>query len=161
MEKERLKFSIERFDHYYDSVNNKSALFLGLSTFIVGGLIAAYSQIINQIECDFWGHVLLLIMISLSIVITLILISASTPFFGKSKETLFYFGFIAKLEEKDFINKSQARTEDQEIEDLRLQVYQLSQGLSRKYKKLKTAGILFFVQFLILIPLIVLIAINI
>ncbi len=41
MEFERLIFCINRYDHYYDSVNNKSNVFLVISTFIVGGLITA------------------------------------------------------------------------------------------------------------------------
>lgn len=160
MEKERLKFCIERFDHYFDSVNNKSALFLGLSTFIIGGLIAAYQEVFKIVECDFWVHILILAMLSLGIAITLILISASIPFNGKSKETLYYFGFIANLKEEDFLSKSEERKEKQEFKDLRIQVHQLSKGLNKKFSKLKIAGRLFMLQFLILIPLIVLIVIN-
>ena len=39
MEKDRLKYTINRFDHYFDSVNNKSAVYIAINTFITGGII--------------------------------------------------------------------------------------------------------------------------
>lgn len=161
MEKERLKFCIERFDHYFDSVNNKSGLFLGLNTFIVGGLFAGYNEMLKRIDCDLYAHILILAMIILGVISILFLISASTPFNGKKQETLYYFGSIAGLSQDDFMEKSNNRDDSNELEDLRIQVHQLSIGLKRKYHRLKIVGRLFLFQFLFLIPIIVLIVINI
>jgi len=58
MEKERLKYNIDRFDAYYNSVNSKCGVFLALSTFIVGGLATAYSPIIKAVDCGWCIHVL-------------------------------------------------------------------------------------------------------
>lgn len=39
---EELKYVIGRYDHYFDSVNNKGNLYLSINTFILGGVIAGY-----------------------------------------------------------------------------------------------------------------------
>ena len=59
MEKERLEYTVNRLDHYYDSVNNKTAVYIAINTFITGGTITLITQIVelpNQetIYCFFW-----------------------------------------------------------------------------------------------------------
>lgn len=58
MEKERLLLCISRYDHYYDSVNNKSNVFLTLSIFVVGGLVAGYSTLMDKVACNSYLHFL-------------------------------------------------------------------------------------------------------
>ena len=43
-EKDRLEYTINRFDHYFDSVNNKSAVYIAINTFITGGIIVLLTQ---------------------------------------------------------------------------------------------------------------------
>ena len=45
---EHAKFVIERFDHYYDTVNSKGSFYIGLNTFILGGLCAGYISIADK-----------------------------------------------------------------------------------------------------------------
>ena len=161
MELERLKFCIERFDNYYDSVNSKSAVFLGISTFLLGGIIAVYPQIIKCCDNILWIHILLLTILGLGLAVMIVLISASIPFNGNSRESLLYYGFISGMDENEFIEKSKQRKEKKEIDDLRRQVYQLSKGLSMKFQKLRIVGVLFSIQLLILIPLAIVILTNI
>lgn len=154
MEKERLKYCIDRFDHYYDGVNNKSSVFLGLSTFIVGGLITGYFAVRPYINCGFWMHALMVILIGLGVAVMIIVVMAATPFLGKDIESLHYFGDIACLKGPDFCAKSATPcTDEEELEDLRNQVHQLAIGLTGKFNKLKTAGILFTIQFCLFVPL--------
>lgn len=161
MEKERLKFCIERFDHYYDSVNNKSAVFLGLSTFIVGGLVAAYPSILNLVNCGFFLHIMMLSVIGLGLGIMIVVITASTPFLVTTIDSIHYFGSISCMTKDQYCNKSSTQcAEEDELIDLRGQVYQLSCGLAGKFKKLKWAGKLFTIQFYLFIPLILLIISN-
>src|SRR4051812_3672312 len=42
---EILKQTAGRYDHYYDSVNNKGNLYLTLNTFLFGGMITGYYSI--------------------------------------------------------------------------------------------------------------------
>jgi hypothetical protein len=161
MEKERLLFCIGRYDHYYDSVNNKSSVFLGLSTFIVGGLIVGFFAIKDFVVCTPWIYLLMIALILLGIVIMIVVILAATPFVSKGTDSLHYFGSISCQTHDEFSIQSfeNISTED-ELKDLRLQVHQLACGLSSKFSKLKIAGIMFTIQFVLFIPLLMLIIHN-
>lgn len=37
-----LQFIIQRFDQYFDAINNKGSFYIGLNTFILTGLSAGY-----------------------------------------------------------------------------------------------------------------------
>jgi len=161
MEKERLKFCIGRFDQYYNSINNKSAVFLGLSTFIVGGLTAAYPSLLKLASCGFCIQGLLIALIGLGVAVMIVVILASTPFLSPGIESLLYFGAISCMALDNYCAKSASPcTEEDELADLRIQVHQLSTGLTIKFRRLKTAGILFTVQFFLFIPLIIIIICN-
>jgi hypothetical protein len=161
MEKERLKYCIDRFDHYYDSVNNKSSVFLGLSTFIVGGLVAGYFVIDPVVNCGFWVHALMIILIGLGVATMIVVIRAATPFLGKDTDSLHFFGSIGCMAASDFCAKSAMLcNEEDELIDLRNQVHQLASGLQGKFRKLKAAGILFTIQFFLFIPLFIIILCN-
>jgi len=160
MEKERLRFCIERFDHYYDSVNSKGSVFLALSTFVVGGLITIYPTIIEKISEKLLGNILISGLIGIGISIILILVNAAIPYLVNQKASIHYFGFISNLAEDDFGQRSKELNSEIELEDLRSQVYQLSKGLSKKFKNLRIAGILFIIQFSLFIPLIFLMITN-
>jgi len=160
MEKERLKYCIERFDHYYDTVNNKSSVFLGLSTFIVGGLVAAYPSLIGFIKCTLLIHSLMVALIGIGIAIMIIVVLASTPFQGNDSESLHYFRSISQMTKDRFYNSSAFCSEEDELADLRSQVQHLSRGLTSKFNKLEWAGRLFTIQFSLFIPLTILIIYN-
>jgi len=161
MEKERLKFCVERFDHYYDSVNNKSAVFLGLSTFIVGGLVTAYQSVLELVDCGIVIHGLMLCCIGLGLAIMIMVVIASTPYLAAGMNSMHFFGSISKMDREEYCNRSSLLAlEEHELLDLRAQVHQLSCGLTDKFSKLKWAGILFTIQFILFIPLILLIVFN-
>ena len=159
-EKERLKFCIDRFDHYYDSINSKSAVFLALSTFIVGGLVAVYPTLLEKVHCNLWVHILMICPIGIGLAIMITVIGASTPFLSRDTTSIHYFGSISSTEKSVFDEKSRDMEEESELADLRDQVYQLACGLRSKFSKLRTAGILFTIQFILFIPLIILLIIN-
>lgn len=161
MEKERLKYCIDRFDHYYDSVNNKSSVFLGLSTFIVGGFVAGYFLVDQYVDCGFWAHMLMIVLIGLGVATMIIVVTAATPFFGKDGDSIYFFGSISCMEIGGFCTKSEAMIDaDAELKDLRYQVHQLACGLKGKFKKLKIAGVLFTIQFCLFLPLFIIIICN-
>ncbi len=160
MEKERLLFCIERFDHYYDSINNKSAVFLGLGTFALGGLIAAYPYLSDHSECRVWITLLLSIPIGLALAAMLIVMIASIPFVSKGDGSLYYFGSIASKGREKFHNTSEIAAPGEELSDLREQVFELSTGLKRKFNRLRIAGILYVLMFISIIPLVLTILLN-
>lgn len=160
MEKERLTYNIDRFDAYYNSVNSKCGVFLALSTFIVGGLAAAYSPIIKAVDCGWCIHALMSTVIGLGVTIMIIVILASTPFLDSKKKSLFYFGCIAGMERDTYLSKSKAYSGEDELADLRNQVYDLATGLRLKFRRLRFAGWLFTIQFLLFIPLLIILIHN-
>lgn len=161
MEKERLLFCLERYDHYFDSVNNKSSVFLGLSTFIVGGLVAGYFALPDQVRCSMHICVFMALLIILGIVNMIIVISSATPFLSKDKDSLYYFGAISCKDNSSFCTQSISRvSEEEELKDLRDQVHNLATGLSNKFRRLRTAGNIFKIQFILFIPLFIFIITN-
>lgn len=160
MEKERLIFNINRFDGYYNGINNKCAVFLALSTFIVGGLITAYPTVLKTVNCGCWVTALMSLLIALGIAIMIVVILASTPYLNSRKISLLYFGSIAKMKAADFIHQSKSVSAEDEVNDLRNQVYDLACGLQLKFYRLRIAGWLFFAQFILFIPLLFILIIN-
>lgn len=159
-EKERLKFSIGRFDHYYDSVNNKCNVFLGFSIFIFGALGSFYPMLLKIVDCGFCIHGIMTLSMFICIWIMIVVIRASNPYLTTEKNSLLYFGSISSMKESEFLILSSEETPEDELADLRIQVFQLANGLKRKFERLKIAGLLFTVQFILFIPLAILIINN-
>lgn len=160
MEEERLKYTIGRFDHYFDSINNKSASYIAINTFITGGVIVLMTQTEIVCELNKIGKLSmgLLLMIGIS---SLILLSiASIPFFSSKPDSLFYFGSISKMGKSKFIEKTKSYTDKNAVQDLRSQTYILANGLTKKFSLLKIAGILLVVQFALLFITLIIILIN-
>ncbi len=158
---EHLKFCIERFDHYFESVNNKGALFLAINTFIVGGLIALYPSIRAAVNCGFWINSFFTIIVFAGLVSVLTTLLAGIPFLTSEGNSSLYFGSIASKTLQDFKTSMSAHTPDTLDDDYVSQIHQLSTGLRAKYRKLRFAGNLIFAEFVLTIPLIILLMNNI
>lgn len=157
---DHLKFCVERFDHYYDSVNNKSALFLTINTFIVGGLVAIYPSLRNYVDCGACILILLSLILAVGLASIFATLLAGIPFLSKPGKSNLYFGSIAGRERQAFLDDLKTYTSDQQIEDYSAQVHILALGLNRKFEKLQYAGSLIFVEFLLAIPFIILLINN-
>lgn len=160
MEKDRLKYTIDRFDHYFDSVNNKSAVYIAINTFITGGIIALLTQteIVNDMSTT--GKVSIGVLLFIGVLSLIVLSIASIPFFSKKPDSLYYFGAISKMKQSEFNKTSKHYDDKDELQDLRSQVYILSNGLKTKFSRLKFAGKLLVVQFFLLLPTLYFILIN-
>lgn len=160
MEKDRLKFTMQRFDHYYDSINNKSAVFLALGTFIIGGLITLYPMITPKLECDSLFSVLVMLSISFGLASIIIVMTAATPYLSEGIKSKLYFNSIASTSKQVFDEESMNLTEEDELSDLRSQVFAMAKGLKSKFRKIRIAGILLIALFISLIPIMVTISLN-
>jgi len=140
---EMLKHTMERYDHYYDSVNNKGNLYLTLNTFLFGGIITAYYSIKESLvgKCDIlffvWAS---LICCGLSLLFTL---WAIIPYLSRQrnsiKSSLLYFGDVSNVSIGSFTNKYAEITEDKVYEDFLQQVHLLAIGLQNKFRRLQIA----------------------
>lgn len=155
MEKERLEYTVNRLDHYYDSVNNKTAVYIAINTFITGGSITLLTQIQDLLDKENWLLFFLAAIITLGVGSLVLLALASMPYFSPKSdiESLYYFASIGQKDPDDFFELSKKQTKKGNLKDLRKQVYVLSKGLKSKFKKLKWACSLLIIQFVLLAPL--------
>jgi len=158
---EHLKFCIERFDHYYDSVNNKSALFLAVNTFIVGGLMAIYPSIQTAFDCGFWINGNFTAIVFSGLISILFTLSAGIPFLAKPSKSHLYFESIARFSLADFKASVSALNAQELQNDYTEQIHQLSIGLRNKFIRLRWAGYLIFLEFILSIPFIIILMNNI
>ncbi|MFA5297653.1 MAG: hypothetical protein WC389_05530 [Lutibacter sp.] len=155
-ERNRLTLTMSRIDHYYDSVNNKSAVYIAINTFITGGVLVLITQVEeplaglwNLAEFCLWS------CSAFGIFSLVLLALTSIPFVSKKPNSIYYFGTIGAMSELNFNKKSSGYTNKKDLKDLRLQVHILSKGLTSKFEKLKWVGYLLMAQFLFLIPTII------
>lgn len=151
MEKDRLKCTINRFDHYFDSVNNKTAVYIAINTFITGGVIVLLTQTEIVKDLIIAGQVIVWLLLITGIINLIVLSIASIPFFSTKPKSIYYFGAISKMTQSDFNKTSKNYTQKEELKDLRSQAFVLSEGLTKKFTKLKLAGILLVIQFSMLL----------
>jgi hypothetical protein len=155
---EHSKFLISRFDHYYDGVNNKGAFYIGLNTFVFGGICVGFLSLHDKVNTDFalWTLLLGLVVCNgLSIFFTVL---AIMPFLTDNHDkmalpSLIYFGGIRKHEFGYFKEKFQKADAATLFEDLMQQIYCLATGLDKKHKKIKRASHFVVAQFILMLPL--------
>ena len=163
MNKEQLLFNINRYDHYYDSVNNKGQFYLGLNTFIIGSLGAAFATLQNQKICNMCLYSLMTIILSMSFLSAFYTLRAILPYLksgNRQTTSLIFFGSVSSFTQQEFLNKIKNVSEEEVYQDLALQAHQLATGLSLKFNRLKHAGIFMAIEFLLLIPFLILFFIN-
>jgi hypothetical protein len=150
MDKEDLKYLIGRYDHYYDSINNKSQFFLGLNTFIIGSGGALYAfardggELTPLLKCCIC---IIIVLATLSAAITLYSI---LPYLKSKKGSLIFFGSVAMFKDDEYENAARNCSEAAIYKDLSTQVNHLAKGLIRKYKLLRLAGWILFAEFLVI-----------
>ncbi|RZK02546.1 MAG: hypothetical protein EOO43_23355, partial [Flavobacterium sp.] len=111
-EKERLHFNVGRFDHYYDSINNKIAVYIAINTFLLGGVLGAYLTISCKIikYCDAF-QLLMCCVTFVGLLTIAVLVYASIPFLNYLTPSLYYFGTISKNTLDEFKEMSKERIE--------------------------------------------------
>lgn|SRR5690606_28001023 len=159
-ERDRLEFCIHRYDHYFDSLNSKSTVYLTLTTFLVGGLLAGYTQLDPLLDYTIIFKFMYILPILLGLITMTLIIYSSVPYLSKNSKSIYYFGGVAARLDEDFCKKSQTISNEDELDDLRNQTHILSCGLVKKYDKLKYAGYLILTQFTTVFALFIYIIIN-
>jgi hypothetical protein len=153
---EHAKFVIERFDHYYDTVNSKGSFYIGLNTFILGGLCAGYISIADKMVLGLWFWVLAGLTFAICIASIFFTISAISPFVkdnqnNDDKVSFIFFGGIAKHTLNSFLEQTNNLTLETINEDMQRQTHCLANGLKKKFRKLAFVGYLLVAQFVTLI----------
>lgn len=155
---EHARFVIDRYDHYYDTVNSKGAFYIGLNTFMLGGLFAGFISLQSQLEKPAYLWILLIIFACCSLFSSILTVLAIHPFVKssqkKGKQSLIFFASVAQYEQDSFIEAFLQQDENRRNKDTISQMWHLSKGLTRKFRMLKKAGWLIIAQFIIIIPIV-------
>lgn len=140
---ETLKHTMDRYDHYYDSVNNKANVFLTLNTFLLGGIVTGYYSIKDHFLCGF--DILFFIWVSLILCMLSIayLLWATLPYLSKQADSVngsvIYFGNVSNVSFQSFKQMYSDMTYEKRYEDYLQQVHLLALGLQNKFYRLKIA----------------------
>lgn len=150
---EQLQFIISRYDHYYDAVNNKGQFFLGLNTFIIGGLGAAFLLIKDKPECSYIYYILFILLFILSFVsITFTLIAILPYLKSNHQKSLVFFGSVAEFDNDQYVKTINNTSDKKSMNDFASQAHHLAVGLKKKYRWLQFAGWAIAGQFIVLVP---------
>jgi hypothetical protein len=162
---EHSTFLINRYDHYFDTVNNKGQFYLGLNTFLIGGLGAAYLLLRQQQICSNCLDIMLVLLFSISFVSIFFTLRAILPYLKSGNKptytSIIFFGSVASLTQEQFVQKTNTISEADLENDLIIQTYQLAKGLAQKFERLKFAGFFLALEFFLLIPFLIILFINI
>lgn len=162
---EHARFIIERFDHYYDAVNAKGSFYIGLNTFIFGGICVGYLGLHTKVIADNSLWLLFTGLIVCNVLSTYFTIMALMPFLKDGEQeqllpSLIYFGGITRYELPYYKEKFNELNDEGMLDELIQQAHCLAKGLDGKYKKLKYAGLLVIAEFILMLPLLFLIIKN-
>ncbi|MBC7524773.1 MAG: hypothetical protein H7239_10075 [Flavobacterium sp.] len=147
-----LKHSIDRYDHYYDSVNNKCSLYLTLTTFLFGGIITGYYTIKDDFFCS--NSIIVLIWISLTacLVSIFFVIRGIIPYVSKHKAgekiSVLNYSCVASISNKEFETAYEEMSKSKQMNDYLNQVHLLAKGLHKKFSYLRTASYFLIVVFI-------------
>jgi hypothetical protein len=143
MKNQKLEFIIGRYDHYYDSVNNKGNVYLTVNTFILAGMISGYLALESKYH---FGLCMLLLFVAsilfniLSITLTLMAIK---PYLNTKKDNVdgsaIFFGDVADYHINQYERMWNNMDETIWHKDLRKQATLLACGLERKFRYLSYA----------------------
>ncbi len=163
-EKEQTRFIIQRFDNYITGANTKGNFLLAFNTFLCGGIIANYNNIIGLIECPshyYLVNICLCALFAASIITTVLIIKAVYPFLvsGNSSKDKYhshtFFNAVAEFSSaKEFCESYSKQTDKDVEEDLAHQAFYLATGLKKKYFFLEWAMRLVYVELALLTILI-------
>lgn len=143
---EMLKYTMSRYDHYYDSINNKGNLYIALNTFLLGGVVTGYYSIKDQIFCG--SDIFFLVWTSLILNLLSLGFSlwATMPYLTKQSDSIngsvIYFGNIANVSFQSFKQMYNDMNDEKQYEDFLQQVHLLALGLQNKFYRLQIASYL-------------------
>lgn len=160
---EQSKFIVNRFDHYFDSINNKGVFYITINTFLLGGLFTQVEVILNAGNKSWWIYTLVLGFVLINVFSNILTILSINPFKSPKCDdspSLIYFHDIACKELKEFTTEFASQSDAFLNKDFSNQIHQLAGGLNIKFDRLRYAGLLLLLQFVSLIPIVFVTILN-
>lgn len=143
---ENLKFILERYDHYIESVQSKSNLYITLNTFVMTGAVTLFAGFKDQLnEClTVW----LLVIISISIISLIYTLLALIPQTKKTgQDSVIFFGNVAEMNHPDeYYESIKDMDENAFKKDLAQQIQQVAKIVCKKHIHLRNTNQFLIVQ---------------
>lgn len=143
---EQLKYNINRFDHYYGTINFKGNFLLGFNTFVIGFFLLNGNKILSQVllSDNLCIRVLFVVFFTLlfisSFVSSCFIVWATFPYTkGMKKKSLLLYKDIKDMDMEELESKYENLSKDIQISDLISQNKALADGLVKKFNRLKIA----------------------
>jgi FtsH-binding integral membrane protein len=119
---ENLKFILERYDHYIESVQSKSNLYIALNSLIVTGSIAILTTTDSQ-KFNSTLLALLIIIVLASIVSIIITLIALIPHLKTSQtKSVLFFNDVSSEKENDYCEKMNKISNEKFDKDIAKQI---------------------------------------
>ena len=134
---ENLKFILGRYDHYIESVQSKSSLYITLNTFILTGFFTLFAGFSNRMNVFLIAFLIAIILISvISLVYTLIALIPRTK--RTAQDSIIFFGDVAdKNQPNQYYELIKDMDEETFTKNLAQQVQQVAQIVCKKHIHLK------------------------
>ena len=149
---ESLHFGINRYDSYYDSINNKGNAYLTLNTFLLGGVLAAYYALPDN--TDWWYKPSFILILLINCCVTFATLLALRPALSDNNGgSRFWFGDVSCISTEAYLRLWRQSEAEAINTDLIKQMHALACGLRKKFCWLNRATYLLKAQ-LVLIAII-------
>lgn len=161
---------IARFDFYINSTNTKASIIIAWNGIVIGTIFLKYHQVTSLYDLYIWSYYtanVFLVLIGVASVFSIVFVFDVIYPFLKEKDkqpknedndtgSLFFFGSIARLSHKKYIEKEKKSSEKDVLEDVLEQSHILSKGLLGKMMKLQSSIIsvkfqLFFIFIMVIL----------
>jgi|GEM_PF-5412587 hypothetical protein len=162
---DRSQFLFSRFDKYFDIVNTKGTVYLAINTFFIGAVLSNISNLDKSFNLTELTIATISLFLASCFISTFLVLLAINPFLKSGTKngtasSIFYYGSIAEYEKDVFIKRLECIQNEELRSDVGGQLYCLAEGLKFKYNMLKWSGWVIIGEFLLLIPVLLLLTIH-
>lgn len=159
---------IARYDTYINSTNAKASLIIAWNGVVIGAVLLKFDSIVKMYESLSCGSLIAKIFITLiglcSVISNILVFRVVFPFLKATREkkskrkSLIFFGSVASMGNKEYIEKFKTISEEDFLDDITEQAAVIAEGLNIKMKNMKWSieviyGGLVFIAIMILIKL--------
>ena len=148
-DKQNLWEILTRLDTFVNTTNFKSAVVLAFNTFILSGIIIQFEELTKQIgtchpTLKLIGSIIIVCIVVISLISVIFVLLVIKPFLeshtNPNDKSVIYFGDIANNSSaENFIDAVKQKDDNNYNKDIGEQIYSISDGLKRKYRRMKWA----------------------
>ena len=128
---------LHRFDRFYSSIDTKGLFILSFNGIFLGFIFSQHSIITSITSINI--HFFLILSILLSILSFIFVILSIMPFLNSNNKSVWFFKDIKEMGFDSFNKRIDSLTKKSQNEDINSQIFHLSKGLTKKYRRITIA----------------------